>query len=385
MTDDRASLPSRSWRPRHISIWTIILALLTVITFLAIASKDAPYGVRMMGLGGYTTGYDTSNVIPPSVPTAAPMPMHAVDAGVSESGMAYAKDAAVSNASMMAQGVTGGMGGGVSANYAYAPDYYPYPGGGVPASDTRELQKVYYNASMQARDVAGLTRRVETTVRGYDGRVDQISSSPQSGYVSFVVPVTKYDAFRNELESLVNSRFLTIDISSSNMLPQKQSIEEQQKQASSTLADYQTSRSKLVKDHASTVASLQSQINADADQLALLRAQTGAPDIQYQIQKLTDEWSLLKQRLLNENTSYKYQLDTIESNIKYTQDWQKAIGTQDQKLMDDVATVNGSVSIQWISLSDMVLVYLPGYWIPAIFALLTILSFLYDRRRFGTV
>ena len=383
MTDVSSTHP-RSWWPRHISILTIILALLTVITFFAIAGHNTPYGIQIMGYGGgYSTDYSSGReAIPPSAPTAVPMPMRAVGVAESGSGVAYANDASVSNAPMMPQG----MGGGASAKYAYPPDYYPYPtSAGAPASDTRELQKVNYNASMRTRDVSGLVRRVETTVRGYSGRVDQESASPQSGYVSFVVPISKYDSFRTELEALVNSRFLTLNIQSSNMLPQQLSIEDQQKQASSTIADYQTSRKKLVNSHASTVASLQSQIDSDANQLALLRAQPSTPGLQIQIQTVANDWSSLKNQLVNENAAYKSQLDSIDAAIKYTQDWQKSIGTQDQALLADVATVNGSVSIEWISLWDMAQAYLPGYWIPSIFGLLTILSFLWDRRRFGTV
>ena len=59
--------------------------------------------------------------------------------------------------------------------------------------------------------------------------------------------------------------------------------------------------------------------------------------------------------------------------------------TQDKALLDDVATVNGTVSIRWISLWEMIQLYLPGYWIPAIFAALAFLSYLRDRRRFGVV
>jgi hypothetical protein len=386
MTNDTSSAPRYSWRPRHVSLLTIVLALITIVSFFVIASKDSQYG----GWREYAVSNSVSygGITPPSIPTAAPMPMGApaYDGGESGYGSARAMDASGANVPM-AQGMVGGMGGGVSADMAYAPDYYPYPypSGNVAATDTRELLKVNYNASMQTRDVAGLTRRVETTVRGHEGRIDQISASPKSGYVSFVVPMSKYDAFRGELEAMVKSKFLTVNIQSSNMLPQKQGLEEQQKQADKTLAEYQASRLKVVDTHASTVKSLQSQIDADNVRLAELRAQAPTYDLQNQIQGLVDEVASLKSQLAYENTSYKSRLESVDSSIKYAKEWQTAVKTQDQELLDNVATVNGSVSIEWISLWDMVHTYLPGYWIPAIFALLTLVSFLWDRRRFGTV
>lgn len=287
----------------------------------------------------------------------------------------------------MAQGIAIDMKGSANIDYAYAPDYYPYPypGGDVPVTDERELLKVNYSASMQTRDVTGLTRRVETTVRGHDGRIDQISVSPTSGYVGFVLPISAYETFRTELESMVNDKFLTVNIQSSNMLPQKQSIEEQQKDAEKTVTDYQASRAKIVSTHATAVRSLQSQIDAAAAQLAYLRAEPTTYDVQQQIQVLVDEVASLKQQLTYENSSYASRLESIDSSIKYAKEWQGNVKTQDEKLIDNVATVNGSVSIQWISLWDMVHTCLPGYWIPAIFALLAALSFFNDRRRFGTV
>lgn len=353
----------KGFRASGISWLTIVLALLALGTFFAIAQPNARYYVpQMMGVGGGGVEYSNSGTVavPPS-PVAVPMAV---------------RDSRVSNTTAVSpQGM-------MSANIYYPT---PYPSPDVPVTDTREFLKVNYGATMLTRDVQGLTRRVETTVRGYSGRVDQESSSPQSGYVTFVVPQSKYDAFRAELEGLVDSRFLTVNISSQNLLPQKQSIEEQQKQADTSLAGYQAARVKIVSAHASAVKSLQSQVNADASQLAILRAQTQTYDIQIQIQSLSNDLSSLQQQLANENASYTAQLANADANIRSAQDWQKAVQTQDQNLLDNVATVSGTVSIQWISLWEMAQLYLPGYWIPAIFAALACLSYLNDRRRFRAI
>ena len=350
MNDDSAP---QGLRPRKFSWLTIVLALLTVGTFLAISSPVSRYaissGIGMMGYSGNTV----------AVPPSAGVPM--METGASD--VSY-------------------KGGGMMR-----PDYYPYPypNQDVPVTDTREFLKVTYGATMQTRDVQGLTRRVVTTVRGYDGRIDNESSSPQYGNVSFVVPQSKFDAFRDELEGLVDSRFLKVSISSQNLLPQKQSIEEQQKQADSNLADYKAARQKIVSAHAGTVKSLQSQIDTYTQMLATLRAQVQTPQIQTQIQNISSSLVSLNQQITNENASYSSQLKDADANIKYAQDWQTAVKTQDKALLDNVATVSGSVSIQWISYWAIAQLYLPGYWIPFIFAVLTFLSYRRDRRRYGTV
>src|SRR3989344_6018982 len=319
MTDE--IVRARFW-PRRISWLTIVLVLLALGSFVAIARPSSYYPMPMgYGEGGGSRGVveDSVSYSPPSMPSK---PMY--DMG------------ATNGASMAPQGMPG--------REAYYP--YPYPGQDVP--------------------------------------IDQESSSPKYGYVNFAVPMSKYDAFRTELEGLVDSRFLTLNISSQNLLPQKQSIEEQQKQADSTLADYKAARQKIVSAHTSAAQSLQSQINADEQQLTSLRAQPQTVEVQAQIQALTNEVITLRARLSNENASYSAQLKNADANIKYAEDWQKAVKTQDQALLDNVATVTGSVSIQWISLWEMAQLYLPGYWIPTIFAVLAFLSLLYDRRRFGT-
>lgn len=313
---------NQSFLPWHLSWLTIVLALLAIGTFIAVSGPDVQYVTPMGIRGGAESG---------SGGAVAPM-----------------MDTSVSNAPSK------GM---------MSPDYYPYPypNPDVPVTDTREFLKIYYNASMHTRDVPALTRRVETTVRGYEGRIDNESSSEKYGYVSFALPQVKYEAFRAELEGLVGSRFVTVNISSQNLLSQKVSIEEQQKQADTTLANYKAARQKIVSTHASVVQALQAKIDATV--------------------ATSSERASLEQQLSSENASYTRNLNNADANIKYAQDWVKGVQTQDATLLANVATVTGTVSVQWISLWDVALLYLPGYWIPTIFSILAVLSFYRDRRR----
>lgn len=340
-----------SFLPWHLSWLTITLAVLAIGTFLVISNPTVQYVTRM-GFGGGVMESGKGIAVPP---TAVGVP--------------------VMNTTSVSSAPAGGMGG---AGLYYP---YPYPSPDVPITDTREFLKIYYNASMSTRDVPALTRRVETTVRGYDGRIDSESSSVQYGYVSFAVPQAKYDAFRAELEGLVGGRFLTVNISSQNLLSQKVSIEEQQKQADAALIGMQTARQKVVSTHASNVQLLQAKIDAGAAQLAILRAEPSTPTLVAQIQTVSDDWTALKTRLADENASYQSQLSSADANIAYAQSVVKAVQTQDQTLLANVATVTGTVSVQWISLWNIALLYLPGYWIPAIFAVLAVLSYRRDHRR----
>ena len=314
--------------PGYVSWLTIVLFILAIFTFFAISNTRVQYAMRMV-VGSGMVEY----------PDIKAMPIY---------------DDAVT---MMDNGVTNSAGEMTTSR-----DDYPYPNPGVPVTDTREFLKTHYNASMRTRDVPALTQRVETTVRGHDGRIDRSESSAEKyGYVSFALPQVKYDAFRTELEGLVGSRFIKVNISSQNLLSQKVSIEEQQERADTTLANYKTARQKIVSAHASAVLLIQAKIDATT--------------------ATSSERVSLEQQLVRENASYTKNLNNADANIKYAQNWQKAVQTQDATLLANVATVNGTVSIQWISFWEIAQLYLPGYWIPAILALLAVASFTRDRRR----
>ncbi|HEY4514439.1 MAG TPA: DUF4349 domain-containing protein [Candidatus Paceibacterota bacterium] len=275
-----------------------------------------------------------------------------------------------------------------SASSMIAPPYYPYPYGGeeVPVTDTREFLKRDYHATMRTREVPELARRIETTVRGFGGRIDQVESSSKSGYVGFVVPASKFEDFRTELESLVNRRFITVNISSQNLLPQKQNIEEQQKSVEESLAELRSERKKIVSAHTSVISVIQSKIDANAREQSALRSEiTNDPNRQSQISSrlnvLAYEKANLDTDLANENSVYSNKINSIDAQIKNMETILTAVKDQDQDLLDTVATVKGNISIQWISLWEIMHLYLPGFWIPAILIIAALISYFWERRR----
>jgi hypothetical protein len=141
---------------------------------------------------------------------------------------------------------------------------YLSPSNNLPISDAREFLKKDYNATIRTRDVETLTTRVQTMVRGFNGRVDGSSSSEKFGYISFVVPASSLDAFRLEIKSLVPNKLYIEQTSTQNLLPQKQVIEEQRANVSNTLAQLADSRNQLVASHLSRISGLQSRLKAIA-------------------------------------------------------------------------------------------------------------------------
>ncbi len=362
--------------PRRWPIVTIILALLTIASFFYFSDFSPQYGIEY-GVAGM-------RAIPPT-PAASPTYDDQAQTVTTEYGSGSSASAPTdSSMSMQAMGGTPEV-ANISANYYHQP-VYPGYGGNVSATDTREFQKISYSATMQTRDVQGLTRRTETIVRGHNGRVDNISSSMQYGSVTFVVPQTSYQAFRDEIESLVDSRFLTVSINSQNLLPQKVSIEQQQTYTQKNLDELQSQRSQAVTSHSAKVRSLQSQITDNKAQQAALNAEVPADDVRANaistmIAQLSNDLSALQSRLASENSQYSYQIASFDQEIKWAKDSLAGVKQQDQNLLDNVATVDGTISFQWISWRDIIHSYLPGYSITLILGVLTLISYYFERRR----
>ena len=269
-----------------------------------------------------------------------------------------------------------------------APDFMPrsWPEPNIPITDPREFLKTDYRALMRTRRVEELARRIETTARGFGGRMDSMTSSKKFGFVAFVVPANKFEAFRREFEGLVNPRFLTVEIRTENLLPQKQSLEERKKQAEQTLSEFRANRQSVVSDHNGIVSALQSQLAAIRDELALLRdEETDDParkaEIASRIQELLRQENRFTLRLINENASYGEKINSLDQMIRNAEMNLQNINSQDQGILDTVATVRGTVSLNWISIGEVIELYVSFYWIAFLFSVAAVASYLWHRRR----
>lgn len=223
------------------------------------------------------------------------------------------------------------------ANGVIAPDYYPYPGPGGDITDTREFLKIGYNAAIRTRHISDLSQTIRNIIRGVDGRIDSINISEKSGYVSFAVPASKFDAFQSQIKGLVGAKFIIETINTQNLLPQKQSIEEQQAAITTQLANLRASRNRL-----------QQQLAASQDE---------------------QEQISLRARIASLNA----QINTTQTNLANT-------NKQNQNLLNNVATVNGTISLQWISIWEIISLYAGPYWLPILLAIAAVLAYLNHRR-----
>ncbi|MFA6585973.1 MAG: hypothetical protein WCS86_02310 [Candidatus Paceibacterota bacterium] len=242
-----------------------------------------------------------------------------------------------------------GYGTGISQNSDMyksigAPSVDLYHREELPITDNREFLKVNYNATLRTRNVIDLRNRLEIIIRGFGGRVDSSNSGEKNGYINFVIPKDRLDAFKIEIEDLVGKKFYNEQLSSQNLLGDKQRIEENQKQAEKNLGNLQAERAQIIREHNQNISSYQNEVD-----------------------------------IINENKSYQTKINNIDLSIKSMQASLKKIQSQDKNFLDNVATVNGSISLNWISLWEMADIYLPGPILAWVFFLATIVSFIWYR------
>ncbi len=271
-----------------------------------------------------------------------------------------------------------------------APEYMPpYPRElNVPIDDSREFLKTDYGAKILTRNISDKLLQIQNTARGLGGRIDGINSSEHWGTINFSIPSDKLEIFRNSIKSLVPSRFIKESISQENLLPQKQSIENQKKETDKQLAQLKKQRDEIVSNHRNVLATIYSQITkldqeikelkikADITSDSLLHQQ-----FEDQIKDLSKQENTLNNQIINENNKYSMDLSSIDSQINSSNDNLEYIKNQDLNLINTVETVHGTITLNWISIWGVILLYIPGYWLSSILAAASIIVYLINKRR----
>jgi len=297
--------------------------------------------------------------------------MPVVPAGMPESvGMDYAQSGAPVNSSMV------------------APDFYYKNYGNPPVTDTREFLKKYYNATIKTRQVDEMASKVELAVRGSGGRIDSLNTGEEYGYVGFAVPATKFEMFREEIRSLTGRKLIVENMSSENLLPQKQSIEERQGQIEKSITELKNEKDQLTKNHNQTLASYNGKIKSINSQMAALQAEypNASPERKAQINALLYDLQAekegLQSKISSENRNYQNQLANLNQGIKSLEESLNYVNKEDKNLMDDVETVSGTISLDKVNVWEIMEIYVPGPLLGWILLVLAALAYLRYRRNY---
>jgi hypothetical protein len=267
------------------------------------------------------------------------------------------------------------------------PDYYG--GGQSDITDTREFLKTSYSASIETRDVEGVITTVKNMVKGADGRIDSISSSEKSGRISFVVPKSKFDAFKDEVESITHKKLYTENVSSQNLLTQKQNIEEQTSNVNNTLTNLKEQKKNLDIQHTQAVSKINNSLESIQSQLLVLRiSSTVATNTEMIAVLRNQENSLIaseiaeKQKLNAENNSYATKNSNLQNQIVNAEQDLTNVNKKDNNFTNNIETVNGYVSASWVSIWGLAVIFSPIHPIFVIIILIIAVWYYLKRKSY---
>ncbi len=265
------------------------------------------------------------------------------------------------------------------------PEYQQF--GSTAAVDDREFLKYSYNSNIQTREVEEVATKILTIVRGYNGRVDNARINDQYANVSFVVPKDELLNFKMEIKALVNKRFYQESLYLQNLLPEKVYLEDSAQSASKLLSDAQDKLKDLNEKHTKTIAGLQRNLNGVNASIAKLKTEvTTDPARQKQIKteiaSLSARRAAIQRQISDENTWYGWDKTRLEQDVKNNQSQLDALAKQDKQLDEHVETVQGNISIQWVSIPEMLEAHVPYYWAWVIgLCLLALIVNFFGKRR----
>lgn len=236
----------------------------------------------------------------------------------------------------------------------------------ISINDTREFLKTSYSANIKTRDVQSVVSSAKNIVKGNDGRIDNLSSSEKSGYLTFVVPKSKFETFRKEIEALTHKKLFSETNTSQNLLNQKQSIEEQTSRINDSLESLQQQKESLQTKHAQSVASINKELSSIRSQLSEVRKTIEGTQDQDTLNSLRSQENTLvtreatqKQKLNTENNSYSVENTNLDNQIKNQNTNLLNVNKQDTKFSDNIETVDGYISVNWISVWEMIRAFSP--------------------------
>lgn len=276
-----------------------------------------------------------------------------------------------------------------SASYEESPNMMPYPDyyqNKPNIEDTRQFLKTNYSSEIKTRDVRTMTRNVKGLITDIEGRIDSLNTSDKSSYISFVVPAGKFESFRDEVENLTSAKLYTENVSSENRLGQKQSLEQQTQSGVDYLASLQSEQQSLTDNHNRKLSTLQSNLATIQKQLSTLRNtiaytsdETQLTTLRVQETEYVKQEAAAKKSIVTENTTYNSAYSSLSSKITNAQSNLANLDQQDSNFRSDIETVNGTISINWVSYWEIAKIYSPIH--PTWIIIIIILILLYIGRR----
>ncbi|MEI8270402.1 MAG: hypothetical protein WCG45_03450 [bacterium] len=251
-------------------------------------------------------------------------------------------------------------------------------------NDTREFMKTSYDTTIQTRNVKSVLRDVKGSIKVANGRIDQLNENTKSGYVRFVIPKINFENFKDEITSITNEKLIIENISSSNLLNQKQSIEQQQQNVNDSLSRLQQKQKDLLSKHNQTKNNLQNQITNLENTLYMMDPGPmgfSSEDISYR-QSISNEIAQKKQQISSENSTYNTNYQNLKNQVDVANNQLLSVAKQDSNFTDNIETVNGSIRVEWVSVWQLLKIFSPIHPTFIIIILVIIIWYFLKRKNY---
>lgn len=233
-------------------------------------------------------------------------------------------------------------------------------------ADTRSFEKMTYSGNIKTRHVEDVAQKVKLLIKGVSGRIDSYNVSENYASFSFVIPKTEYDDFEKEIRTYTHVKLYSQSISSYNKLSEKQALERNQGQAKETIAALSTQQQKIKDDYAVASKALKSQIalqnKALQDVEAKLNLATTSEQIiplQQTAANLASTINALQNNLNNLTATFKTNMTNLGASLAQQDQALSDLSKATEDFLNDVETVQGSLSISYVSAWELINIFSP--------------------------
>ncbi len=258
--------------------------------------------------------------------------------------------------------------------------------GGSPIEDTREFMKTDYSATIKTRHVDTDGKKIKLLVRGYGGLVNNISLGDEKGFISFAIPKSEFESFRDDLKEIADGRYLVEQKSDANLLNQKKILETQTRKTNESLQNLKKSLETVTEEHNRISSQIETNLRFYANEKQNIANQLNKnpndkEEIQRQLTRVNQNIQTNQTKLENENQVFSNQEQSIKSQISSTESALDSLKEKDRQFTNTIETVTGNIKLQWVSFTDIIGLYLPKQWLPISFFLLAVVTVISSRYR----
>ncbi len=226
-------------------------------------------------------------------------------------------------------------------------------------TDTREFIKKSFSATIKTREVEAVARKVEILIESVGGRIDSsnINTDENTYYgpsanFSFVIPKDNLNKFQDELRTYTWARLYSQNISSQNLLGEKQDLEASRKNTNTEI-------DKITKDKAALKSKYYKDYNILKSQLVAKQAELAVVKNEELYKSLSSDIDMLNGRISTLTQNFKRDMTALGVSLEDQNQIIDNLDVADTKFDNKIETVEGYIYVQSVNAWDILNIYSP--------------------------